>query len=117
MVVCDEQNPHEYYTDCPVLIVEVLSKNTRRKDETTKRLAYFNIFTLQEYVLIEQDIVDVELCRRSKGWVSEHFFMGDEVCFESIGLTLTVEEIYARVDNEDVKTYFEEKRMALEQSV
>ena len=115
MVVCDEQNPQEYYTASPVLIVEVLSKNTRRKDETTKRLAYFNITSLQEYVLIEQDIVDVEVCRRSKGWVSEHFFMGDEVCFESIGLTLTVEEIYARVDNEDVRTFFEEKRIASEQ--
>ena len=115
MVVCDEQNPQEYYTASPVLIVEVLSKNTRRTDQTTKRLAYFNIVTLQEYVLIEQDIVDVEVCRRSKGWVSEHFFMGDEVCFESIGLTLTVEEIYARVDNEDVRTFFEEKRIASEQ--
>lgn len=116
IVVCDEQNPHEYYTNAPVLIVEVLSKTTRRTDETTKRLAYFNIPSLQEYVLIEQDIVDVEICRRSKGWVSEHFFMGDGFGFESIGLTLTVEEIYARVDNEDVRTYLEERRLASEQS-
>ncbi len=43
--------------------------------------------------------------------------MGDEVCFESIGLTLTVEEIYARVDNEDVRTFLEEKRQALEQNI
>jgi Uma2 family endonuclease len=112
IVVCDEQNPHEYYTASPVIIVEVLSKSTRRTDETTKRLAYFNIASLQEYVLIEQDIVDVELCRRSRGWVSEHFFLGDEVRFESIGLTLSVEEIYARVDNDDVRTYLEEKRLA-----
>ena len=116
MVVCEEQNPHEYYTATPVIIAEVLSKNTRRTDETTKRLAYFNITSLQEYVLIEQDIVDVELCRRNNGWVSEHFFMGDEVCFESIGLTLTVEEIYARVDNEDVRTFLEEKRLASQPS-
>ncbi len=116
MVVCEEQSPHEYYTTSPVIIVEVLSKNTRRIDETTKRLAYFNIASLQEYVLIEQDIVDVELCRRGKGWVSEHFFMGDEVCFESVGLTLSVEEIYARVENEDVRTYLEEKSLASIQS-
>ena len=114
MVVCDEQNPHEYYTASPVIIVEVLSKSTRRMDETTKRLAYFNIPSLQEYVLIEQDIVDVEICCRSKGWISEHYFMGDMVSFESIGLSLPVEEIYARVDNDDVRTYLEEKRMAVE---
>lgn len=111
MVVCEEQNPDEYYTKSPVIIVEVLSKSTRKTDETTKRIAYFNIPTLQEYVLIEQDIVDVEICRRNKGWMSEHYFMGDELFFESIGLKLTVEEIYARVDNEDVRTFFEEKRL------
>jgi len=116
MVVCQEYNPNEYFTTSPVIIVEVLSKSTRRLDETTKRLAYFNIASLQEYVLIEQDIVDVEICRRSKGWVSEHFFMGDEVCFDSIGLTLGVEEIYARVDNEDVRVFLDEKRLASEPS-
>ena len=57
---------HEYYTNSPVLIIAVLSKSTRRNDEKTRRIVYFNIATLQEYVLIEQDIVDVEICRRNK---------------------------------------------------
>lgn len=109
MVVCNEADPKDYYTQSPVLVVEVLSRSTRRRDETTKRLAYQNLPSLQEYVLIEQDIVDVEVCRRSEGWVSRHFFMGDEVTFESIGLTLGVEAIYARVENEDVRLYFEEQ--------
>ncbi|MDD2725118.1 MAG: Uma2 family endonuclease [Methylovulum sp.] len=102
MVVCDEPNPHSYYSQSPTLIVEVLSKSSRRMDETTKRLAYQSIPSLQEYVLIEQDFVDVEVCRLSQGWVSEHYFWGDSVCFESVGLTLTVAEIYDRVDNEEV---------------
>ncbi len=114
MVVCEEENRPEYYTESPVLIVEVLSKSTRRMDETTKRLAYFNIPGLQEYVLIEQDIVDVEICRRNRGWISEHYFMGDEVHFETIDLRLAVEEIYARVENDDVKTYLEERRLNTE---
>lgn len=110
MVVCDDRSPSEYYTQSPVLVVEVLSKSSRRMDETIKRMAYQNITTLQEYVLIEQDFVDVEVCRRSQGWVSHHYFMGDEVSFESIGLSLSVEEIYARVDNEDVRGYWLEKQ-------
>lgn len=117
MVVCEEKNQPEYYTESPVLIVEVLSKSTRRMDETTKRLAYFDVPGLQEYVLIEQDIVDVEICRRNNGWVSEHYFMGDEVHFKSIELKLSVEEIYARVENDDVKTYLEERRLAAEKIV
>jgi hypothetical protein len=61
--------------------------------------------TKQEYVLIKQDIVDVEVCRRSEGWVSEHYFMGDEVTFPAIDLTQTVNEIYERVVNEDVRSF------------
>lgn len=109
LVACGEAGGDEYYTKAPVLVVEVLSKSTRRRDETTKRLAYQSLPSLIEYVLIEQDIVDVEVCRRREGWVSNHSFMGDEVTFESIGLTMTVEDIYDRVVNEDVTSYLEEK--------
>ncbi|MCX7110881.1 MAG: Uma2 family endonuclease [Proteobacteria bacterium] len=108
-VVCDDKTQAEYYTESPTILVEVLSKSTRRRDEKLKRMIYQTIPTLQEYVLIEQDFVDVEVCRCSEGWVSNHFFLGDEVTFESIALTVSVEEIYARVENEDVRTYFEEK--------
>lgn len=109
MVVCNQNYPSEYYTDSPVLVVEVLSKSTRRLDETVKRRVYQSIPTLLEYVLIEQDIVDVEVCRRSEGWVSSHYFLGDEVPFESVGLTLSVADIYARVDNDDIKTFIAEQ--------
>ncbi len=108
-VVCDDKTQAEYYTESPTILVEVLSKSTRRRDEKLKRMIYQTIPTLQEYVLIEQDFVDVEVCRRAEGWVSNHYFLGEEVTFESIGLTVPVEEIYARVENEDVRTYFEEK--------
>ena len=83
-------------------------------DETTKKIAYQTIPTLKEYVIIEQDIVDVEVCRKSGNWVSSHYFMGDEVTFESVGLSLSVEDIYFRVDNDDVKSFFEERAKALD---
>jgi len=111
MVVCDDPVSHEYYTETPVLVVEVLSKSTRRIDETVKRRVYQSIRTLQEYVLIEQDIVDVEICRRSEGWISSHYFLGDSVHFESVDLTLNVADIYARVENEDVTTYLLEQQV------
>lgn len=108
MVVCDD-NDQDYYTETPVIIVEVLSPSTRRMDETVKKWAYQNIPTLQEYVLIEQDFVDVEVCRRREGWVSWHYFLGDTVTFEAIGLSLLVEDIYARVDNEDMAAFLANK--------
>ena len=84
IVTCDDDTDNSYYTEQPTIIVEVLSKSTRRKDETTKRRLYQSLPSLQEYVLIEQDIVDVEVCRRSAGWVSEHYFMGDDFTFAAI---------------------------------
>ncbi|MDD2759891.1 MAG: Uma2 family endonuclease [Methylomonas sp.] len=117
MVVCDELEPHQYYTETPVLIVEVLSKSTRRTDETIKRRLYQTIPSLQEYVLIEQDIVDVEVCRRSEGWVSNHYFLGDQAWFESVDLVLDVAEIYARVDNEDMQTYLAEQARLVDLSL
>ena len=106
IVACQDDTDDSYYTEKPAMIVEVLSKSTRRKDETTKRRLYQTLRSLQEYVLIEQDIVDVEVCRRSEGWVSEHYFMGDEVTFAAIDLTLSVNEIYERVVNDDVSAFF-----------
>jgi Uma2 family endonuclease len=96
----DESQP--YYVQSPIIIVEVLSKATRKTDETIKLLSYINIPSLQEYVLIEQDYVDIQVIRRNESWLPRHYFLGDEITFESINLTLPVEEIYARVHNEEM---------------
>lgn len=105
MVVCDDDKGDEYFTDAPVIIVEVLSKSTRRLDKVTKMAIYKTIPSLQEYVLIEQDVVDVEVCRRSNGWVSQHYFLGDDATFEAIDITLSIADIYHRVNNEDMLAY------------
>ena len=110
MVVCKDITDNEYYTQSPTIIVEVLSKSTRRNDETIKRMAYQAIPSLQEFILIEQDFVDVEVCRRSEGWLPSHYFLGDEFTLESIGLSVSVEEIYHRVNNDDVVTYLQEQQ-------
>lgn len=115
IVVCDDEQGDDYYTEKPVIIVEVLSKGTRRNDKSLKMTAYKMLPSLQEYVLIEQDFVDVEVCRRENGWVSEHYFLGDEVMFTSLELILTVADIYARVTNEDMSDYLQQ--LANEQSV
>jgi len=99
---CDDEKSQSYFIENPIIIVEVLSKSTRKIDQTIKRRAYLNLPGLQEYVLIEQDFVDLEVVRRSEGWQSKHYYLGDEVTFESIELTLPVAEIYHRVQNEDM---------------
>ncbi len=109
MVVCEDETDDDYYTESPSLIVEVLSKSTRRKDETIKRSTYRSLSSLQELVFIEQDFVDIEVCRRSSGWVSLHYFLGDEILFESLDLKVPVSEIYRWVDNEDMRTFLQKE--------
>lgn len=110
MVDCSGQE-QDYYTQYPTLIVEVLSKSTRQHDKTFKRQAYCQIATLQEYILIEQDFVEIERWYRidDKHWEQTVHYLGDDICFSSIGLTVAVEDIYRRVKNEDMTAWLEKK--------
>jgi Uma2 family endonuclease len=110
MVICADENGDEYYTEKPTIIVEVLSKATRRMDKTTKLAAYKTLPSLQEYVLIEQDFVDVEILRRSTHWLSEHYFLGDSLTLESIDLSVAVSDLYQRVDNEDMQEFLQQQQ-------
>lgn len=103
----DESQTH--FATEPVIIVEVLSKSTQHIDRTTKRLSYINMPSVLEYVLIAQDYVEVEVMRKSDDWKSTHYFLGDDVPFESIGLTLAVEAIYHRVHNENMIAFLQHK--------
>lgn len=107
-VVCDDKQGDDYFTEAPLIIVEVMSKSTRRRDKTIKFQAYKNLASLQEYVLIDQDFVEIQVCRRSANWFPALYFLGDEVTFESIGLTLSVADIYQRVENEEMQEYLQQ---------
>ena len=109
MVVCDKDDENKFYKTKPVILVEVISRSTRKIDKNDKLLEYINIPSLQEYVIIEQDSVDIQIFRRSNHWIPKHYFLGDEITFESIGLTLSVEEIYHRVQNEDMVEFLNTK--------
>jgi Uma2 family endonuclease len=110
LVVCDDNfidNGH--VTQTPTIIVEVLSRSTRKIDERDKLLEYINIPTLKEYAIIEQYCVDVTVYRKSNDWHSSHYFLGDDIHFESVDFTLSVEEIYHRVQNKDMIEFWEAK--------
>jgi len=109
LVFCHNENGHDYYIEKPLVIVEILSKSTRRFDQTGKFEFYKTIPSLEEYVLIEQDFAEIEICRRSNNWYPQRYFLGDEITFESIGLTVSVEAIYKRVQNEDVLEFLAAK--------
>lgn len=110
MVDCSQVDA-DYYIEQPSIIVEVLSKSTRQHDKTVKRLAYFQIASLKEYVLIEQDFVEIEFWSRDENnyWQQSVYYLGDDIHFQSIDLTVSVEDIYHQVKNEDMLEWWEKK--------
>lgn len=107
LVDCGEQEG--YFTETPTIIVEVLSKSTRQIDRVIKRKKYLKIPTLKEYILIEQDVAEIEVVRRSQHWQSQFYYLDDDITLDSLGFTISVEDIYDRVKNEDVLTWLEKK--------
>lgn len=116
LVDCSNLDGNSTYSENPVLIVEVLSKSTRRMDEVIKRAAYKQIASLEEYMLIEQDIAEIEVIRRNTGWQSEKYLLGDSFVLSSIDLTMSVEDIYERVNNEDMVEWLAKKALEAQES-
>ena len=109
-VMCDKHEDDDiYYKHSPAIIVEVLSQSTKKYDLTTKKLYYFNIPTLKEYVVIEQDICRIEVFRKNDNWNPTSYFLGDEIIFESINTTISVEDIYYQVTNDDMAKFLTEQ--------
>ena len=110
MVDCTGKE-EDYYTEFPTIIVEVLSKSTRQHDKTFKRQAYFQIPSLQEYILIEQDFVEIERWYKTQDnhWEQSVHYLGDDITFASLNLTVTVEDIYRRVKNADMLEWLARK--------
>jgi Uma2 family endonuclease len=100
VVACDGPGADEYYRKQPRLIIEVSSPGTERIDRSEKLLAYKQVKSLKEYVIVSQDRVRIEVCRRGRGdrWSWELLTeLSEELRLESVGLTLTVADVYRRV--------------------
>jgi Uma2 family endonuclease len=100
VVACDGPSADPYYRKQPRLIIEVSSPGTERIDRSEKLLAYKQVKSLKEYVIVSQHRVRVEVFRRGRGnrWSWEILAeLDDELRLESVGLTLTLYQVYRRV--------------------
>ena len=95
VVTCDTRDNDPYVVHSPSLIVEVLSPSTEAIDRREKRMHYQTIPSLREFLLVAQDERLIEVYRRTaSGWICEIIREG-ELLLESVGITLSVDEIYA----------------------
>jgi Uma2 family endonuclease len=100
LVSCEGNPESPYFRNSPILIVEIVSRSTERVDRTEKVFAYQQIPSLQEYAVIDQYRMEVQVHRRQEngGWIT-YFFneLDDIVEFTSVDLTIPLPEIYRRV--------------------
>ena len=83
----------------PLLIVEVLSPTTEAADKEDKRIAYQAIESLQEYLLIAQDKVEVtRYARRGDLWFRDIITdLSASLKLSSLSHTITLTELYRGV--------------------
>jgi len=106
MVTCNEQDltENKTYIEHPKLVIEVLSPTTEKYDRMDKVWIYTQCPSIQEYVLINWDIMIVQKMTR-KGtegldtiqWIDRFYNQGESLELETIGLTIRVDDIYDRV--------------------
>lgn len=58
---------------------------------------YKTLDSLQEYAVVEQNIMRVDIFRRVDDWNATRYEKGDDVEFQSIDLTVPIAEIYDRI--------------------
>ena len=94
----DGENPPALLT--PNLIVEVLSTSTEAKDKGEKFSEYKKMPTLTDYVLAAQDEIAVThyVKQNARQWlITEHTELTDVLTFASLGVTLSLADIYAEI--------------------
>ena len=98
MVACDPRNTDPYFSRFPQVLIEVLSPTTEQTDRREKFLSYIQIETLQEYVLVAQDRMEVTVFRRANKWQPEVMRQADEsLHLNSLGFSLALSGIYEGV--------------------
>ena len=96
-VTCDERDrTTAQYITYPCLIVEVLSPGTEAYDRGNKFKMYRRNPSLQEYVLVSADTIEIELFRKTdtNDWRIINYQAGDTVELKSINLICQIEQIY-----------------------
>lgn len=89
--------------DNPIFIIEIISPESEIRDRGEKFLSYQMLPSLQEYVLISQDQVNVEVFfKDEKGWrYNRYSELNDVVTFQSVGVDLALKDLYDRVEMGD----------------
>ena len=97
----------------PVVVFEVLSKSTEKRDRGDKALDYYSLPSLQDYVLVSQYFFRVEHFSRQKNnvWLLKIYEdLNDVVELDSIGCKVPLKLIYLKLNITPLKLVGSKKK-------
>jgi len=98
MVICDPRDKDRYFKRYPKVLIEGLSETTEAIDRREKFLSYRQIETLEEYVLVAQDKIEVTVFRRANHWQHEILTRPEqELKLLSLNFALHLKSVYESV--------------------
>ena len=90
----EDQAPKPFRIQSPLIVVEVLSPSTEKRDRGAKFAMYQSCPTLEVYLLASQYEPHVEVYRRANNWQQEIFTTDQTIHLDQLDLELVVDEIY-----------------------
>lgn len=99
-VTCDNRDrENALYITYPCLIVEVLSDSTEAYDRGKKFEKYRRNPNLVDYVLVSSDEIAIDIYHKNDAgeWVILSYREGERVEFQSINLSLPIEQLYEEI--------------------
>ena len=99
-VVCRVNPAGDTFQDEPVVIVEVMSKSTRRTDEYEKREWYLSINSVRVYVRVEQSLAAAVVDRRVDSGFEREVYVGQNavISLPEIQCDLAFADLYENVE-------------------
>lgn len=99
MVVDETEDSNKSFKTRPCLLLEVVAPGTEGTDRNEKWKAYQQLPSLQEYVLVYENKIQIEVFRKdSQGnWAVETLGEADNLSLNSASLSVEVSEIYEYV--------------------
>lgn len=96
----DSKGDRRNFIDDPIVVVEVLSPSTMDYDRGSKLIFYKSLPTLQHIVIVYQDEMRMEHCKRTdEGWVMEVLTKPKDVLeLSAVAFKLTTGETYSGVE-------------------
>ena len=97
----------------PIVVFEVLSKSTEKRDRTEKAEDYFKLDSLQDYILVAQNRIRVEHFARQKNneWTLKIYESFDDVLeLKSVNCLVSVRLIYLKVKLTSLKLVEKKKK-------